>query len=86
MLRAIYKSKEISMTNGAFNLEVHNPAVAHGSLLCHYEGLTGVEAATLMKQHANKALLLRERGKPTTADHEALHLFQVQTGKRLLRW
>jgi hypothetical protein len=73
------------MTNGAFNLEVHNPAVARGSLLYHYEGLTGAQAALLMQQHADRALLLRERGKPTAEDHEALRTFQLRTGKRLIR-
>jgi hypothetical protein len=52
------------MTNGSYNLEVHNPAVGRGSLLEHYEGLTGAEAAALMTSHADKALLLRERGNP----------------------
>jgi len=73
------------MMNGAWNLEVHNPAVGRGSLMSHYEGLSGAEAVSLMEQHADKALLLRESGKPTEADHDALQRFQLRTGKRLLR-
>jgi hypothetical protein len=74
------------MTNGAWNLEVHNPAVGRGSLMYNYHGLSGAEAASLMEQHADKSLLLRERGNPSSADHEALRAFQIRTGKRLLRW
>lgn len=55
------------------------------SLPLHFEGLTGAQAALLMEQHADKALLLRESGKPTAADHEALRTFQIRTGKRLVR-
>jgi hypothetical protein len=72
------------MTNGAYNLEIHDPLVGRGSLLQHHVGLSGAEAARLMIHHADKALLLRERGSPTPADHEALRSFQVRTGKRLL--
>jgi hypothetical protein len=53
--------------------------------MSHYEGLSGAEAVSLMEQHADKALLLRESGKPTEADHDALQRFQLRTGKRLLR-
>ena len=74
------------MTNGAWNLEVHNPAVGRGSLMSNYQGLSGEEAVSLMEQYADKALLLRERGQPTEADHDALRRFQLRTGKRLLRW
>jgi hypothetical protein len=74
------------MTNVAFNLEVHDPAIGRGSRLCSYQGLTGAQAALLMERHAGQALLLRERGMPTAADHEALRKFQLRTGKRLLRW
>jgi hypothetical protein len=74
------------MTNGAYNLEIHDFLSGHGSLLQHHEGLAGAEAAQLMRRHADKALLLRERGEPTPADHQALRSFQLQTGKRLLRW
>ena len=73
------------MITGAWNLEVHNPAVGRGSLLSSYHGLSGAEAVTLMEQHADKSLLLRERGRPTEADHDALRRFQLRTGKRLLR-
>jgi hypothetical protein len=74
------------MTNGAFNLEVHNPLVGRGSLLHHFTGLDGNEAAELMTQYADKVLLLRERGQPSPADHDALRTFQLRTGKRLLRF
>jgi hypothetical protein len=74
------------MTNGAWNLEVHDPVVSRGSLLSHYEGLSGDEAVILMERYADRALVLRERGFPTAADHEALRSFQLRTGKRLLRW
>ncbi|MET4069613.1 exoribonuclease R [Bradyrhizobium sp. S3.2.6] len=73
------------MTNGAYNLEVHNRAKARQSLIIHFEGLRGATAAALMEQHAEHALLLREHGSPTSADHEALRQFQLRTGKRLLR-
>jgi hypothetical protein len=72
------------MTNGAWNLEVHDPLVGRGSLISQHVGLSGAQAASLMEQHADKALLLRERGKPTADDHEALRSFQLRTGKRLI--
>jgi hypothetical protein len=71
------------MTNGAWNLEIHNPNVGHGSLIAHHHGISGDQAAALMEKHLDKALLLRERGRSTEADHEALRLFQIRTGKRL---
>jgi hypothetical protein len=68
------------MTNGAWNLEVHDPLVGRGSLISQHLGLSGAQAASLMELHADKALLLRERGKPTADDHEALRSFQLRTG------
>jgi hypothetical protein len=82
----LIREKEISMTSGVYNLEVHNPAVAHESFLFGFVGLTGARAAALMEQHAYKALVLRERGKPTAADHRALWDYQVRNGKRLMRF
>ncbi|MCK1672783.1 hypothetical protein [Bradyrhizobium sp. 150] len=73
------------MKDGAYNLEVHDPKKGRGSLIDHFEGLSGPEAASLMEQNASKALFLRERGTPTEADQEALRRFQIRTGKRLLR-
>jgi len=83
--RPDFHLKRIAVMNGAWNLEVHNPAVGRGSLMSHYEGLSGAVAVSLMEQHADKALLLRESGQPTEADHDALQRFQLRTGKRLLR-
>jgi hypothetical protein len=71
------------MAKGAWNLEVHKPAVGRGSLMFHYEGLSGAEAASLMERHAGKAMLLRECGVPTEADHEALRRFQIRTARPL---
>ena len=70
--------------SGAWNLEIHNPTAGRNSLLYHHEGLTGAQAVELMEQHADKALLLRERGTPTSADHIAFQRFQ-KNGKRLQR-
>jgi hypothetical protein len=73
------------MTNGAWDIEVHDPSKGHASILSHHEGLTGAEAVEIMEKDLDKAFRLRERGKATAADHEALRVFQVKTGKRLLR-
>ena len=77
------------MSNGAYNLEAHKRTAPRDTLLWHREGLTGAEAAVLMEQHLDKALilLLRERSDrmPTRTDHEALRMFQERTGYRLLR-
>jgi hypothetical protein len=82
--RIEFRFKRIAMANGAWNLEVHDPLVGRGSLISLHEGLSGAQAASLMELHADKALLLRERGKPTAGDHEALRSFQLRTGKRLI--
>jgi hypothetical protein len=73
------------MTNGAWDLEVHDPNKGRGSILSHHEGLTGAEAVAIMEKDLEKVFRRRECGKATAADHEALRVFELKTGKRLLR-
>lgn len=73
------------MADGAWDLEVHDPNKGRDSILSRHEGLTGAEAVSLMEKDLEKAFRLRERGGTTPADHEALRLFQIRTGKRLFR-
>ena len=72
------------MTDGAYELQIHNPAVGEGSLLRSHDGLTGAEAVALMEQNEGKVFSLIQCGKPTAADHEALRDFQIRPGMRLL--
>jgi hypothetical protein len=51
----------------------------------HHEGLTGAEAVAIMEKDLEKVFRRRECGKATAADHEALRVFELKTGKRLLR-
>jgi hypothetical protein len=74
-----------SMSNGVFEVQMHDPHKGQGSLLCWEGGLTGKEAADWIELHPDMSFVVHEHGRATPADHDELLKFQVRTGKRLMR-
>lgn len=71
------------MSGGAYALEIRDPVRPGHPLVAHHCGVSGLEAARLMLQNADKMLRLQETGEPSAADLLALQGLQLIVSARL---